>query len=194
MNLINRIRQFSLAAALAFASLFSGLGGVVTAPATVPVAAPLAAGAAAAALALAPVSAEAASLTDSLETSLINHLFRATAYTAPSTWYVGLLTAACSDSAAGTEVTGGSYARVGVASGTGTWAAVSAGNGTTSNVSAINFPTPSAGWGTATHFALYDAPTAGNQLVCQALTTSKTINSGDTVSFPASALTFQIDN
>lgn len=143
---------------------------------------------------LAGAPAHAGAMTDSLETSLINHLFRGTAYTAPATWYVGLLTAGCSDSAAGTEVSGGSYARAGVASGTGNWAATSAGNGTTSNVNAINFATPSAGWGTVTHFGLYDASTAGNLLVCQALTVSKTINSGDTVSFPASSLTFQIDN
>ncbi|MBE7419852.1 MAG: hypothetical protein HS128_19270 [Ideonella sp.] len=142
----------------------------------------------------APQLARAGALTDALETSLINHLFRGTAYTAPSTWYVGLLTGACSDSAAGTEVSGGSYARVGVASGTGTWAATAGGNGTTSNVSAVNFATPSAGWGTVTHFGLYDASTAGNLLVCSALTASKTINSGDTVSFAAGALTFQIDN
>jgi hypothetical protein len=145
-------------------------------------------------LALASVIAGAASLTDSLETSLINHLFRGTAYTAPSTWYVGLLTAGCSDSAAGTEVSGGSYARVGVASGTGNWAATSGGNGTTSNVNAITFTTPTGSWGTVTHFGLYDAASAGNLLVCQSLTTSKTINSGDTVSFPAGQLTFQIDN
>jgi hypothetical protein len=144
---------------------------------------------------LAPLqTASAASLTDFLENALISHLFRGTAYTAPSTWFVSLHTTACSDSATGTEVTGGSYARVGVASGTGTWAAVSAGNGTTSNVSVITFPTPTAGWGTVTHFALWDASTAGNQLICQALTTSKTINSGDTVTFPAASLTIQIDN
>ena len=138
--------------------------------------------------------AQATSLTDFLENALINHLFRGTAYTAPGTWFVSLHTSACSDSATGTEVTGGSYARVGVASGTGTWAAPSAGNGTTSNVNAINYATPTAGWGTVTHFALWDASTAGNQLICQALTASKTINSGDTVSFPAGSLTVQIDN
>ena len=138
--------------------------------------------------------ATAASLTDFLETALINHLFRGTAYTAPGTWHVSLHTAACSDSATGTEVSGGSYARAAIASGAGTFAAVSGGNGTTSNTGTISFATPSAGWGLVTHFALWDATTAGNQLICQALTTSKTINSGDTVSFPAASLTIQIDN
>lgn len=145
-------------------------------------------------MALCSLPARAASLTDTLETSLINHLFRGTAYSAPVTWYVGLQTGACSDSAAGTEVTGGSYARVGVASGVGTWAAVAAGNGTTSNSAAINFTTPSAAWGTVVSFGLYDAVSAGNLLICQTLTASKTINSGDTVSFAIGALTIQIDN
>ena len=164
MKLFKPFQRFALIVTLALASVFGSL------------------------------NAYAGSLTDTLETALIGHLFRGSAYTAPSTWHVGLLTGACSDSAAGTEVSGGSYARVGVASGAGTWAAVSAGNGTTSNVSAINFATPSASWGTVTHFGLYDASTAGNLLICQALTASKTINSGDTVSFAAGALTIQIDN
>jgi len=140
------------------------------------------------------LAAQAASMTDYLETALINHVFRGTAYTAPSNLYISLHTAACSDSSTGTEVTGGSYARVAVAAGTGTWAATSSGNGTTSNVSVITFTTPTAGWLTVTHFGIFDASTSGNQLVCAALTTSKTINSGDTVTFPASSLTFQIDN
>lgn len=143
---------------------------------------------------VAPITAQAAALTDAFETLLINHLFRGTAYTAPTTWYVGLLTAACSESTAGTEVTGGSYARVAVASGVGNWAAPSAGNGTTSNVAAIAFPVPSASWLTATHFGLYDAASAGNLLICQSLTVSKTINAGDTVTFPIGTLTVQIDN
>jgi hypothetical protein len=45
-----------------------------------------------------------------------------------------------------------------------------------------------------THVGLSDASTAGNMLICIALTTSKTINSGDTVSFPIASLTNQIDN
>ena len=64
----------------------------------------------------------------------------------------------------GTEVTGGSYARVAVASGVGNWAAPSAGNGTTSNVNIIAFPTPTVTWLTVTHFGLYDAASAGNLL------------------------------
>ena len=151
--------------------------------------------------AAAPLS-RAGALSDYLENALIDHVFRATAYTAPVTVYVELYTSACSDSARGTEVSGGSYARVGVTSGLTAWTgthgtvtgASSGTGGTAGNAASVNFPTPSAGWGLVTHIGLSDASTAGNLLVCTALTTSKTINSGDTVSFAAGALTVQIDN
>lgn len=143
-----------------------------------------------------------AALSDYLENKLIDHLLRATAFTAPATTYVGLLTAAPSDSGGGTEVTGGSYARASVASGTGAWTATQGGTsgassgttGTTGNAATISYATPSASWGTVTHFGVYDALTGGNLLFYGALTASKVINSGDSVSFAAGALTLQIDN
>lgn len=147
--------------------------------------------------------AYAAALSDYLENKLIDHVFRGQAYTAPTTIYVALYTSACSDSAAGTEVSGGSYARPGVTSSLANWAgtqaagsttASSGAGGTTSNNGVITFATPSAGWGTVTHIGLVDAVTGGNLLVCTALTIGKTINSGDTVSFPAASLTNQMDN
>lgn len=153
-------------------------------------------------LVIAP-AAQAGALSDYLENKLIDHVFRGTAYTAPLTLYVELYTSACSDSARGTEVTGGSYARASLAADTTNWAGTQAAGstiassgtgGTTSNNAAITFATPSAGWGLVTHIGLSDASTAGNLLVCTALTVSKTINSGDTVSFPAASLTNQIDN
>jgi hypothetical protein len=151
---------------------------------------------------------------DFAENKLIDWFFRAQAIgitgasaaagTGPSTLYVGLLTAAPSDSAAGTEVSGGSYARVAVTSSLANWAGTqSAGSttassgtgGTTSNNNAITFPAPTANWGVVTHFAVYDAASAGNLLFYAALTVSKTINNGDAApSFAAAALTFQIDN
>lgn len=151
---------------------------------------------------LAAPLAHAAALSDYLENKLIDHVFRGTAYTAPGTLYIALFTTSCSDSATGTEVSGGSYARPSVTSNGTNWAntqasgtGVSSGTGgTTSNSSAINFATPSAGWGTVTHWGIMDASTSGNLLICAALTTSKTINSGDTVSFAGGALTVQIDN
>lgn len=153
-------------------------------------------------LAFSGAVAQAAAMSDYLENKLIDHVFRGTSFTAPANIYVALYTSSCSDTGGGTEVTGGSYARVAVATGTTTWTntqasgtgASSGTGGTTSNSSAVNFATPSAGWGTVTYVGLTDASTSGNLLVCSALTTGKTINTSDTVSFPTGTLTFQIDN
>lgn len=144
-----------------------------------------------------------AAMTDYLENKIIDWLFRGQTFTPPAGLHMGLLTAAPSDSAAGTEVSGNGYARVNLAPTLANWAGTQAagsttastGNtGTTSNNSAVNFPTPTASWGTVTHFAIYDAASAGNMLFYGALTISKTINQNDTVSFAAAALTVQIDN
>ena len=71
--------------------------------------------------AIAP-AAQAGALSDYLENKLIDHVFRGTAYTAPGTVYVALFTSACSDSAGGTEVSGGSYARAALTTTTTNWA------------------------------------------------------------------------
>jgi hypothetical protein len=133
--------------------------------------------------------------TNYLEDALIGHLFRGAPFTAPTTWYVGLFTAAPSDAGGGTEVSGGSYTRVAVANASAQWDATAAGNGTTANTNAITFPAPTADWGQATHFGLFDAATAGNLCIWAALTTAKTINNGDAApSYAAGALTYQEDD
>lgn len=141
------------------------------------------------------VPAQAGSMSDYLEGKLLDHTFKATAYSGSATLYVGLSTAACSDSSVGTEVSGGSYARVAVTSNGTNWTGPTGNNGTIANGAAITFPSPTANWGTVTHWFISDASTAGNMLVCAALTTSKTVNNGDAApSFGVGAMTFQIDN
>lgn len=149
-------------------------------------------------------AAIAGSMTDYLENKLIDALFRAQSYTMPATVYISLHTAACSDSSTGTEVSGGSYARVAVTSALANWAgtqsagstsASSGTSGTTSNNGAITFPSPTGNWGSVSYFGIFDASTSGNMLFCAALTTAKTINNGDAApSFAAGALTIQVDN
>jgi hypothetical protein len=143
-------------------------------------------------------------MSDYLENKLIDFLFRAQAFTAPTVLAVGLFTANPSDAGGGTEVSGGSYARVNLAPSLANWAGTqSAGSttastgtsGTTSNNSAITFPAPSANWGVITGIGIFDATTAGNLLFWGALTASKTVNSGDAApSFAAAALAPQLDN
>jgi hypothetical protein len=145
-----------------------------------------------------------AAMSDYLENKIIDAMFRGQAFTMPATIHVALHTAAPTESTGGTEVTGGSYARVAVASSLANWAGTqaagsttaSSGNtGTTSNNGAVTFPAPTANWGTITHFALMDASTAGNVLFYGSLNTSKTVNSGDAApQFAAGALSLQIDN
>lgn len=155
-----------------------------------------------------------AAFSDFAENKLIDWLFRgqalgitgasAGAGSGPTALYVGLLTSTPTDSTAGTEVSGGSYARVTVNSslanwagtqGAGTTTASSGTSGTTSNNNAITFPAPTANWGTVTGVAVYDAASGGNLLFYSALTASKTVNNGDAApSFVSGALTFQIDN
>lgn len=148
--------------------------------------------------ALAPQFAVAQSLSDYVENKIVDVILRGQTFTAPATVNIGLSTAACSDSSVGTEVTGGSYARVAVTSslanwagtqGAGTTVASSGTGGATSNNAVITFATPSAGWGLVTHYFAHDGT---NLLFCAALTTAKTINSGDTVSFAIGSLTLTV--
>ena len=153
-------------------------------------------------------------MTDYLENKLIDWFFRAQAIgitgasaaagTGPTSLYYGLFTAAPSDTGGGTEVSGGSYARVTVASSlanyagtqsSGSTTASSGTGGLTSNNGTITFPAPTANWGSVTHFGVFDASSGGNLLIHGALTVAKTINNGDAApSFAAAAFTFQIDN
>jgi len=102
--------------------------------------------------------------------------------------YVGLLTAPPSDAGGGTEVTGGSYARVVYAPTNANWAASFA-TGNAYNKAAIAFPSPSAGWGDVTHYGIYDRLTGGNLLWWGALTDPLTVLNGDPApTFPIGAL------
>lgn len=122
-----------------------------------------------------------------LENELLDHALGVGSYTMP-TAYVGLYTAAPSDSGGGTEVSGGSYARVTCASKFG-----AASGGSSANTAEITFPTATANWGTVTHFGIFDASSAGNLLYWGALTTSKNVQSGDTIKFAVGALTVTED-
>lgn len=131
-------------------------------------------------------------MSDYLEGKILDHIFRTGTFTKPTTLAVGLFTAAPSDTGGGTEVTGGSYARVALNPLDANWAAPSAGNGVTSNSVAITFPTPSAGWGTITHFGLFDATTSGNLLIWGSLSPAVVVSTSDTVSFQIAQLAFTI--
>lgn len=125
----------------------------------------------------------AGSKSDYLETAVIQHLFESD-FSAPANMYVALYTAVPSDAGGGTECSGGAYERELIARGTG-W--TSAGNAT-ENAADITFTEATASWGTVVAFALHDALTGGNMLYWGDLTTSKSIDNGDTAKIPAGDL------
>lgn len=107
-----------------------------------------------------------------LENALINATLRNTSYTSPATVYMGLYTSDPTDANTGTEVSGGSYARVAVTMG-------APSDGVSTNSAAIEFPQASGSWGTVGWIGILDASSSGNLLYHTALDTSKTISSGD---------------
>jgi len=117
------------------------------------------------------------SLSDTYETTTLNWLFTTGAVTRPTTWFISLYTVAPTDSTAGTEVTGGSYARQAVT--------MSVTGDTASNTATIDWPAATASWGTVVAAAIMDASTGGNIIAYGTLTASKTIASGDVFRFPA---------
>lgn len=122
-------------------------------------------------------------LSNYLEDALINHILRNTAYSSPGTAiWIALYTTDPTDADTGTEVTGGSYARVQVTA----WDAPS--NGATANTNDINFTQATGDWGTVGWVGIRDNSTGGNLLFHGALTQAKTVNNGDTFKFLAGAL------
>ena len=136
-----------------------------------------------------------ANATDFFELRLIDQWFRGQSVTIPGTLYAGLAKGDPGESGSiSQEVSGGSYARVAIVSNGTNWTAgADAGAAKrTSNGVAITFPTPTADWGTVTHWMLLDAATlgSGNVLVYGALSSARTILTGDNPpSFAIGALT-----
>jgi hypothetical protein len=117
---------------------------------------------------------------DYLENKVLLHVLANTAYSSPTTVYLGLHTADPTDAGTGTEVSGNAYARQ--------VAAFTVTNDTASNTSAIEFPTATGSWGTVSHVGIWDNLTGGNLLFHGQLSASKTIASGDVFRVPAGDL------
>jgi len=134
-----------------------------------------------------------------LENKLLDHTLRySTApYTGVSTLYLALFTNTSGNAAtnleAGTTSTdeistsGSAYARKTV-----TFAAAS--SGTSASSATVTFDTATADWGTITHVAVMDGGTrgSGNVLFWGAVTTSKTISTGDTFQVSSGNLTISL--
>jgi len=128
---------------------------------------------------------------DYLENAVLDHVLSNAAFTQPSTLYLGLFTESGSTAAnleAGTltdEVGGGSYIRE-------TISFDPASAGSADSAATVTFTTATATWGEITHVAVMDASSGGNVLFYGAVTTPKTIESGDTFQVTAGNLTISL--
>lgn len=130
-----------------------------------------------------------------LENKILDHVLTGTAYTQPSRFlalFNNTSTAAAANLEAGTltdevSTSGTAYARQAV-----TFAAASSGSSATS--ATVTFPAATATFGTVTHIAVMDGNTAGagNVLFYGAVTTSKTIDTGDTFQVTSGNLTISL--
>jgi hypothetical protein len=125
-----------------------------------------------------------------LENKILDHVLTATAYTQPSR-YIALFTGNPGEAGSFTNevsTSGTAYARQAV-----TFAAASSGSSATN--ATVTFPTATANFGTITHVAVVDSDTegAGNVLFYGAVTTSKTIETGDTFQISSGNLTISLD-
>lgn len=129
-----------------------------------------------------------------LENKVLDHVLTATSYTAPGTRYLGLFLNTSGNAATNLEAgtltdevstSGTAYVRKAV-----TFAAASGGSSATN--ATVTFDAATANWGTITHVAVMDAETSGNVLFWGAVTTAKTIESGDTFQVSSGNLTISL--
>lgn len=114
---------------------------------------------------------------------------------APSTThYLALFTTTLDDADAtvsdGTEVSGGSYARVALP---GAYFGTAASGGSISNDAEIAFPEATSSWGTIESWAIVEGNTGGtDQIIAWCDDPSVTVGSGDTAKFAAGELTVTV--
>ena len=115
---------------------------------------------------------------DYLENEILDHILGKGArdFPSPANLYVALSTADPTDAGSGlAEPSGNGYARQAVSFN-------AASSGATANTAQLTFGLcTTTTWGTITHFAIFDASSAGNMLYHGALTASKTIDVGDSL-------------
>lgn len=105
---------------------------------------------------------------------------------ATTTRYLAAFTAVTdAEAGTGTEVSGGSYARVAVTTLMGTTS-----GGAITNTSAVEFAQATANWGNIVAVGLFDAATAGNAISALKTITTVTINTDDILRFPVGDLDF----
>ena len=118
-----------------------------------------------------------------IENELLDALVGATSFSVTTPIKLALVTVNGNDASAGTEVTGGSYARQ-------TITFTAAANGQIENDTAISFTGMPAV--TVVGIEMYDSAGSPKRLAYGALTTSRVITAGDTVQFASGAITLSL--
>lgn len=121
-------------------------------------------------------------LSDAAETLVVNFMANAETATRPTAWYLGLFSAAPSDSGGGTELSGNGYARQNMTFG-------AASGGVAANTSTHTFTASGGNWAEVTHYGIFSASTGGTLWWHGALTTPKTAANGDSLTVAAGAFT-----
>lgn len=112
----------------------------------------------------------------------------------PATFYIGVSTTAPTIAGTGvTEPVGKGYSRIPLVNSSVGLNAPDA-NAAAKNKVVLTWAESTAPWGKITHYAVYDAATAGNLLMYDVLTEAKTIDSNTTLMIKAGELSFQVSN
>jgi len=118
---------------------------------------------------------------------LLDHVLGGSTFSPPGTVYFALYTAAPTPAGGGTEVSGGSYARVAKTNNSTNFPASS--NQTKKNATVIDFGTATADWGTIVGIGILDAASGGNLIYYGPLSVPRTINNGDSFSVAINGMT-----
>jgi len=126
-------------------------------------------------------------ISDYLELKWLDHVFENAAFGVPTNIYIALSTADPTDSGGSiAEPSGNNYARKVM----NTWNAASSRVSTNNGV--ITFNTASGAWGNITHYAIFDAITAGNMLAHGSLSVAKNVVSGNTPSIATTEISVSV--
>ncbi len=125
------------------------------------------------------------SFSNAYETNVLSWTFTNGGVTRPTSWYIGLFTSNPGETSGGAEVSGSGYAREA--------ATFTVAGDTASTSGVVEFNEATGSWGVITHVAIFDAITGGNQIAYAALTTSKAIDIGDILRFPAGDIDVTLD-
>lgn len=128
---------------------------------------------------------------DYLENSLVSATLRGGTYTGGAV-FIALFTSPVTDAGTGTELSDSAYVRQRAHGSVVSDGFTAPSNGTTSNARNLIFPAIADAQVTVTHWAIFDALTAGNLLYHEALLNPKTLDPTDVISFPIGSLTITL--